>query len=199
MRVVAGGGGAGHGGGGSQLLLSRLQSAGGSRCCFPGRPRRMGAVRPAEASCRSLLAPAASRWAPLPVSVDRSLCPCCCLRCVPGSRCCALCAPKPRSRLCPSHSLLLRYVIPSTFHHGAVPNPRAHLSPSPPRKGAKGPKFGSVRRAALGWAQGWSRLLLHALNTDSRRVKHLRAEGGLAVLSTQQRVGAVRQRSSFTA
>lgn len=89
--------------------------------------------------------------------------------------------------------------IPSTFHHGAVPNPRAHLSPSPPRKGAKGPKFGSVRRAALGWAQGWSRLLLHALNTDSRRVKHLRAEGGLAVLSTQQRVGAVRQRSSFTA
>lgn len=91
VRVVAGGGGAGHGGGGSQLLLGRLQSAGGSRCCFPGRPRRMGAVRPAEGSCRSLLAPAASRRAPLPVSVDRSLCPRCCLRCVPGSRCCALC------------------------------------------------------------------------------------------------------------
>lgn len=42
VRAVAGGGGAGHGGGvGSQLVLSRLQSAGGSRCCFPGRPRRM--------------------------------------------------------------------------------------------------------------------------------------------------------------
>lgn len=78
--------------------------------------------------------------------------------------------------------------------------PQGPTCPIPsPKKGAEGPKFGSIRRAALGQAEDWSCLLLDALNTSSRRAKHLRAEWWLAVLSTQQRVSAVRQRSSFMA
>ncbi|XP_027586049.1 transmembrane protein 121B-like [Pipra filicauda] len=101
LRAATGGGGdTGHDGGGGfpARLSARLQSAGGGGgccccgcccgcCCFPRRPRDVGLARPAEAS----------RRAPLPVPADRSLCPRCCLRCVPGSRRCALCVRQSRA------------------------------------------------------------------------------------------------------